>query len=41
MEEDINSLDWMSADTKKQALEKLHGVTNKIGHPRRGATTRR
>ena len=35
MEEDINSLDWMSADTKKQALEKLHGVTNKIGHPDR------
>jgi putative endopeptidase len=35
MEEDINSLAWMSADTRKQALEKLHGVTNKIGHPER------
>jgi endothelin-converting enzyme/putative endopeptidase len=33
MEEDVNSLAWMSADTKKQAVEKLHGVTNKIGHP--------
>jgi endothelin-converting enzyme/putative endopeptidase len=33
MEQDINSLEWMSADTRKQALEKLHGVTNKIGHP--------
>jgi len=33
MEEDVNSLEWMSAATKKQALEKLHGVTNKIGHP--------
>jgi endothelin-converting enzyme/putative endopeptidase len=33
MEADINSLAWMSADTKKQAVEKLHGVTNKIGHP--------
>ena len=33
MEEDISSLGWMSAETKKQALIKLHGVTNKIGHP--------
>jgi len=33
MEEDINSLEWMSGETKKQALEKLHEVTNKIGHP--------
>jgi endothelin-converting enzyme/putative endopeptidase len=33
MEEDIKSLEWMSAETKTQALEKLHGVTNKIGHP--------
>jgi putative endopeptidase len=35
MEEDIKSLTWMSAETKTQALEKLHGVTNKIGHPER------
>jgi putative endopeptidase len=33
MEEDVNSLEWMSAATKGQAIEKLHGVTNKIGHP--------
>jgi endothelin-converting enzyme/putative endopeptidase len=25
----------MSTETKKQALDKLHGVTNKIGHPER------
>ena len=35
MEEDINSLEWMSAETKKQALAKLHAVTNKVGHPDR------
>lgn len=33
MEKDIESLAWMSADTKLQALEKLHSVVNKIGHP--------
>jgi putative endopeptidase len=33
MEEDIKALEWMSAGTKQQALDKLHGVTNKIGHP--------
>jgi len=33
MEQDINSLDWMSPATKKQALEKLHGMANKIGYP--------
>jgi len=33
MEEDIKSLDWMSAATKTEALAKLHSVTNKIGHP--------
>ncbi len=30
---DINSLPWMSAVTKKQALVKLHAVANKIGYP--------
>ena len=30
---DINSLSWMSAVTKKQALVKLHAVANKIGYP--------
>ncbi len=33
MENDIQSLPWMGPDTKKQALEKLHGVRNKIGYP--------
>jgi endothelin-converting enzyme/putative endopeptidase len=33
MDQDIRSLDWMSEATKTQALDKLHGVTNKIGHP--------
>ena len=33
MEKDINSLSWMSAPTKQQALLKLHGVANKIGYP--------
>lgn len=35
MADDINGLDWMSSATKKQALEKLNAVTNKIGHPER------
>jgi len=30
---DINSLTWMSAETKKAALTKLQAVTNKIGYP--------
>jgi putative endopeptidase len=33
MEQDINSLSWMSATTKQQALIKLHGMANKIGYP--------
>ncbi|MCU1327152.1 MAG: endothelin-converting enzyme [Bryobacterales bacterium] len=33
MEKDIKSLDWMSETTKKQALEKLGKVANKIGYP--------
>jgi putative endopeptidase len=33
MEQDINSLPWMSAVTKQRALEKLHAVANKIGYP--------
>ncbi|MFL6449049.1 MAG: M13 family metallopeptidase [Bryobacteraceae bacterium] len=30
---DINSLTWMSPETKKAALLKLQAVTNKIGYP--------
>ncbi|WP_260706424.1 M13 family metallopeptidase [Edaphobacter flagellatus] len=33
MSRDIDQLDWMSAPTKVQAKEKLHGVANKIGYP--------
>ena len=31
--QDINSLDWMSPETKKKALEKLDKFTPKIGYP--------
>jgi len=31
--EDIQNLSWMSEDTKKQALVKLHAIQNKIGYP--------
>ncbi len=33
MGKDIDSLDWMSPDTKVKAKEKLHAVMNKIGYP--------
>jgi putative endopeptidase len=33
MEQRINQLDWMSRETKEQALAKLHAVRNKIGYP--------
>ena len=33
MGKDIDSLDWMSAETKVRAQQKLHGVANKIGYP--------
>ncbi len=33
MTERINALDWMSPETKKQALVKLAGIRNKIGYP--------
>lgn len=29
----INGLDWMSAETKKKALEKLNAFTPKVGYP--------
>jgi putative endopeptidase len=35
MEQDVNTLSWMSDATKKQALVKLHAVANKIGYPDR------
>ena len=33
MQSDIQSLPWMSPVTKQRALEKLHGIANKIGYP--------
>jgi putative endopeptidase len=33
LEQDIKQLDWMTQDTKKRALEKLHAISNKIGYP--------
>lgn len=33
MGRDIQSLDWMSPETKEKAEEKLHAVMNKIGYP--------
>ncbi|HEX4007935.1 MAG TPA: M13 family metallopeptidase [Acidobacteriaceae bacterium] len=33
MGKDIEGLDWMSPETKKQAIDKLHMVTDKIGYP--------
>ncbi|MDE3104249.1 MAG: M13 family metallopeptidase [Acidobacteriota bacterium] len=33
MERDIDTRDWMSAETKQQAKQKLHLVANKIGYP--------
>lgn len=33
MDKDIDSLDWMSPETKVKAKEKLHAVMNKIGYP--------
>ncbi len=31
--QDIQKLDWMSAQTKQRAMEKLKAITNKIGYP--------
>ena len=33
MEADLKQLSWMGDATKKQAIEKLHGMVNKIGYP--------
>ncbi len=33
MDEDINTLDWMSPETKVRAKQKLRAVANKIGYP--------
>src|SRR5581483_1585694 len=33
MRDEIRSLDWMSPETKAEALRKLHAIRNKIGYP--------
>ena len=33
MQQEIESLDWMSPETKQEALRKLHAIRNKIGYP--------
>ena len=33
MQQEIETLDWMGPDTKKEALRKLHAIRNKIGYP--------
>ncbi|GAC1357427.1 MAG: M13 family metallopeptidase [Acidobacteriaceae bacterium] len=33
MQHEIEGLDWMSPDTRKEALRKLHAIRNKIGYP--------
>jgi len=33
MEKDLDTLDWMSAETKTRAKAKLHAVADKIGYP--------
>jgi putative endopeptidase len=33
MEDEIRDLPWMGAETKQQALAKLHSMVNKIGYP--------
>jgi len=35
MDQDIDTLDWMSSATKVRAKEKLHAVADKIGYPDR------
>jgi len=32
MEKDLQAVDWMSPQTKQQAIEKLHAIANKIGN---------
>jgi putative endopeptidase len=35
MGQDIQSLDWMSAETKKAAIAKLNAITNNVGSPQK------
>ncbi len=33
MQDDLKELPWMGPETRRQALEKLHSIVNKIGYP--------
>ncbi len=33
MDQDLDTLDWMSPETKTRARQKLHAVADKIGYP--------
>ncbi|HEV3038771.1 MAG TPA: M13 family metallopeptidase [Candidatus Angelobacter sp.] len=33
MDQDLDTLDWMSPDTKARAKQKLHAIADKIGYP--------
>ncbi len=33
LESDIQEIDWMGPETRKNALQKLHAITNMIGYP--------
>ena len=33
MQQEIEALDWMSPETKQEAIRKLHAIRNKIGYP--------
>ena len=33
MQQEIAALDWMSPETKQEAIRKLHAIRNKIGYP--------
>jgi putative endopeptidase len=35
LEKDIRELPWMSEATKKQAVAKLHAITNNVGYPKK------
>ena len=35
MQHEIENLDWMSPETKQEALRKVHAIRNKIGYPDR------
>jgi putative endopeptidase len=33
MEQDITTVEWMTPQTRRRAIEKLHAIANKIGYP--------